>query len=208
MADIDEKEEVMTTAELSEEQRRIGRASSLSVEIAERYDPARLSKLVVSQAGRGERLDLDTVNEMERKIGGNFSDVRVIRGPFAEAITRHHRADAVTVANTGLVLVREGPRSNFGTRQGKALLAHELTHVKQAQRGLHFALEDHDQDEDSEHEEEARRVEFSELDSAQRKQATEAKVSTDGERRRQLFERVLELMEQDDRNLRARLGID
>src|SRR4029077_18642198 len=90
---------------------------------------------------RGERLDLGTRQEMERRIGGQFGDVRGFRGPFAEAITRHHRADAVTVANTGMILVREGPRSDPKTALGKALLAHELTHVKQAQRGLHFALE-------------------------------------------------------------------
>ena len=62
--------------------------------------------------------------------------------PFAEAVTRHHKADAVTIANTGMILVREGPRANTQSAQGKALLAHELTHVKQAQQGLHFAKTD------------------------------------------------------------------
>jgi hypothetical protein len=40
-----------------------------------------------------------------------------------------------------MILMREGPRSDPKTALGKALLAHELTHVTQAQRGLHFALE-------------------------------------------------------------------
>src|SRR5258708_556322 len=78
---------------------------------------------------------------MERRIGGNFAGVRVFRGAFAESITRQHKADAVTVGATGMILVREGPRSDPKTTLGKALLAHELTHVKQAQKGFHFALE-------------------------------------------------------------------
>src|SRR5438309_274801 len=126
--------------QLSEEERK-KRALKLSQEIADRYSPDKLSKIVVGGAGRGEHLDLATQSEMERKIGGKFGGVRVFRGPFAEAVTKAHRADAVTVANTGMILVREGPRSDPKTALGKALLAHELTHVKQAQSGLHFALE-------------------------------------------------------------------
>ncbi|HEY1587762.1 MAG TPA: DUF4157 domain-containing protein [Polyangia bacterium] len=126
---------------LTEEEERKKRALALSQEIAQRWEPSRLSKFVVGGAGSGEKLDLDTQSEMERRLGGRFSDVRVFRGPFAEAVTKAHRADAVTIANTGMILVREGPRANPKTALGKALLAHELTHVSQAQRGLHFALE-------------------------------------------------------------------
>ena len=95
---------------------------------------------------------------MERRIGGRFGDVRVFRGPFAEAVTKAHRADAVTIANTGMILVREGPRSDPKTALGKALLAHELTHVSQAQRGLHFALEG-GESQGAAHEQEAEAVE-------------------------------------------------
>src|SRR5262249_29269860 len=107
---------------------------------------------------RGEPLDVQTRQEMERRIGGQFSSVRVFRGPFAESITRAHKADAVTVANTGMILVREGPRSDPKTALGKALLAHELTHVKQAQSGLHFALEE-GAGSDAPHEREAEQME-------------------------------------------------
>src|SRR5688572_8771491 len=122
---------------LTDEERR-KRGKLLTQEIALKYDPDRLSKVIVSQAGRGERLDEGTRNEMERKLGGSFSNVRIFRGPFAEAVTRQHRAEAVTIGGTGMILVKEGPRSDPATSAGKSLLAHELTHVAQAQKGLHF----------------------------------------------------------------------
>lgn len=123
-----------------EEQER--RALSLSDEIARKYSRETLSRFVVDGAGTGEKLDLQLKSEMEKRLGGDFGNVRVFRGPFAEAVTRHHKADAVTIANTGMILVRETARANVATAQGKALLAHELTHVRQAQQGLHFAKSD------------------------------------------------------------------
>ena len=111
----------------------------LDHEITRKYDPGALSKLIMRDAGRGEALDLHTRASMERRLGGDFSGVRIIRGPLAEEVTARYRADAVTVGGTELVLVREGWRSNFQTGAGASLLAHELTHVQQQQRGLHFA---------------------------------------------------------------------
>ncbi|MDB4964450.1 MAG: hypothetical protein JWN44_139 [Myxococcales bacterium] len=145
-------------AERASEEERKKRALKLSQDIAQRWEPSRLSRMVVGEAGSGEKLDLGTQSEMERRLGGRFSDVRVFRGAFAEAVTRAHRADAVTIANTGMILVREGPRSDPKTALGKALLAHELTHVSQAQRGLHFALEG-GESQGAPHEQEAEAVE-------------------------------------------------
>lgn len=119
-------------------------AFRLDQEITRKYDPTALSKLIVRDAGRGEPLDLHTRSRMERHLGGDFSNVRVIRGPLAEEVTARYRADAVTVGGTELVLVREGWQSNFQSAEGAALLAHELTHVQQSQRGLHFATHGHD----------------------------------------------------------------
>ena len=113
-------------------------AFRLDHEIARKYDPGMLSKLIVRDSGRGEPLDLHTRSAMERRLGGNFGGVRVYRGPLAEEVTSRYRADAVTVGGTEMILVREGWQSNFSTVQGGALLAHELTHVRQQQRGLHF----------------------------------------------------------------------
>lgn len=126
----------------------------LDKDIALKYDPATLSRHIMRDAGRGESLDLHTRSRMERRLGGDFSNVRIVRGPLAEEITSRYRADAVTVGGTELVLVREGWQSNFQSAEGTALLAHELTHVQQQQRGLHFAHSGGD-DENSEHEREA-----------------------------------------------------
>jgi hypothetical protein len=142
---------------LTDEERK-KRAKKLSKDIAEKYDPERLSKIVVSGAGSGERLDAGTRSEMESRLGTSLPDVRVFRGPFAETVTRQHKADAVTVGSTGMILVREGPRSDPKTALGKALLAHELTHVAQAQKGLHFALEG-GESQHAPHEKEAEKVE-------------------------------------------------
>ena len=110
----------------------------LDHEITRKYDPTALSKLIVRDSGRGEALDLHTRSAMERRLGGSFGGVRIYRGPLAEEVTSRYRADAVTVGGTEMILVREGWQSNFSTVQGGALLAHELTHVRQQQRGLNF----------------------------------------------------------------------
>lgn len=191
-------------AQLTEEERK-KRALRLSQEIAHRYDAGRLSKIVVGEAGRGEKLDLATQSEMERRLGGRFGDVRVFRGGFAEAVTKAHRADAVTIANTGMILVREGPRSDPKTALGKALLAHELTHVSQAQRGLHFALEG-GESQAAPHEKEAEAVE-SQVHAEESGQAKPApKAAGHGVDKGKVIARVLELVEEHERIERERLG--
>jgi hypothetical protein len=182
-------------------------SKSLSDAIAKKYDASRLSKLVVGEAGRGERLDVGTQSEMERTIGGRFHDVRVFRGPFAEAITKQHRADAVTIANTGMILMRQGPRSNLSSSQGKALLAHELTHVRQAQEGLHFALEGgHSQD--APHEKEAEQVESQvhALATGSKGGGGGGESGGKGVDRSLVIARVMELFEEHQRVWRDRIG--
>jgi len=120
-----------------------------------------LKKMVLKGAGRGEHLDLATRGEMERHVPGyDFSKVRVFRGPLAEEVTARHKADAVTIGNTGMILMRQSARSASGTTTGRALLAHELTHVAQAQRGMVFAKEGGASGEGA-HEQEAHAVEHS-----------------------------------------------
>jgi hypothetical protein len=188
---------------LSEEERK-RRAAELTDELARKYDPERLTQIVVSDAGKGEKLDLATRLEMERKLGGNFADVRVFRGPFAEAVTKQHRADAVTVAATGMILVREGPRSDPNTALGKALLAHELTHVKQAQEGLHFALED-GQAGHAQHEQEAERAE-SAVHAAETGGGGEGGGAGVAEVEAKVIARVMEMVEEEQRLQGERLG--
>jgi Domain of unknown function (DUF4157) len=198
------------------EEERKRRQLLLSQEIAQRYSPDRLRRIVVDEAGRGEHLDVGTQSEMEKRLGGTFQGVRVFRGPFAEAITRQHRADAVTIASTGMILVREGPRSDPKTALGKALLAHELTHVRQAQSGLHFALEGGGA-QNAPHEAEAEHVEaavHAEASGAGALHGGAAGSHTAGqggnqeEKRRQIMKRVYELLEENTGMRRARLGLD
>lgn len=179
---------------------------TLDEEIARKYDPRRLSRIVMKGAGRGEALDLATRSDMERlHPGHDFSGVRVFRGPFAEQITARHRADAVTVANTGMILVRETPRSAPGTTSGRALLAHELTHVAQAQRGMHFAKENGTPGE-GEHEREAEAVESQVASGGDNILETAANKLKESERRRRIIERALELLGEQRRIARERSG--
>jgi hypothetical protein len=201
--------EPLTPEEQLSEDERKKRALQLSQEIAHKYDPKRLQKIVVDRAGKGERLDVETQSEMEKRLGGRFSDVRVFRGPFAEAVTKAHRADAVTVANTGMILVREGPRSDPKTALGKALLAHELTHVTQAQRGLHFALEGGEA-QGAPHEQQAEAVEAEvhaeASGKAGGKKGGDAKAGG-GVDKGAVIERVLEMVSESLRHHRERLGL-
>jgi hypothetical protein len=176
-------------------------------EIARRWDPSRLSKVVVDEAGKGERLDAATQADMERRLGGRFGDVRIFRGPLAESVTKAHKADAVTIANTGMILMRQGPRTDPKTALGKALLAHELTHVTQAQRGLHFALEG-GQSQSAPHELEAEAVEakvHAEETGAQRNAEAGAGGGVD---REAVIARVIELVHEADRLRRQRRGTE
>lgn len=111
--------------------------SSLSDEIARKWNPERLLRLVTTRAGKGEKLDESTRQRYERKLGVDLGAVRVYTGEFAEEVTKKHRAEAVTIGNTGMVLMGGSPAKAKDTRAGQALLAHELTHVAQAQGGMH-----------------------------------------------------------------------
>ena len=109
----------------------------LSDEIARRWDPERLLRLVSRKAGKGERLDEATRRKYEGKFGVDLGHVRVYTGEFAEEIARAHTADAITVGTTGMILMRGAPDKSMASTEGQALLAHELTHVAQATRGFH-----------------------------------------------------------------------
>jgi hypothetical protein len=109
----------------------------LSDELARKYDPERLLQLVSRKAGRGESLDASIRAKYEKRFGVDLGHVRVVTGEFAEEFNRQREAHAVTVGGTGLILMGNTVDKATGTRAGEALLAHELTHVAQAKRGLH-----------------------------------------------------------------------
>ena len=77
----------------------------------------------------GRPVEPEVRREMESELGHDFGDVRIHDGPAAHAATNDLQADAFTV----------GDRIAFGAGQderdpvrGRHLLAHELTHVVQA----------------------------------------------------------------------------
>jgi Domain of unknown function (DUF4157) len=136
------------------------RPEDLSDELAKKYDPERLLKMISKRAGRGESLDASLRAKYEKKFGVDLGHVRLITGEFAEEFNKQRGAYAVTVGTTGMILMGGSADRAMNTRSGQALLAHELTHVAQARKALSydkpFASEGGD------HEEEAREVEAEE----------------------------------------------
>lgn len=131
-------------------------SDDLAAEIAERWDPERLLKLVATRAGKGEQLDATLRNRYEKKLGVDLSHVRIYTGEFAQEFNKQHSAEAVTIGNTGMILMGGSAEKSMAQAAGHALLAHELTHVAQAQRGvfraptmgstMDLATEEHEQE--------------------------------------------------------------
>lgn len=111
-------------------------SDELSQEIAERWDPERILQLVARRAGKGEALDATLRSRYERKLGVDLSHVRIYTGELAEEVNKAHNADALTIGNTGMILMAGSPEKSMATAEGQALLAHELTHVAQSKRGV------------------------------------------------------------------------
>src|SRR5215470_7974008 len=109
----------------------------LTDELARKYDPERLLRMVSRRAGKGERLDHSIRQKYEKRFGVDLGHVRIYTGEFAEEFNRQRGAYAVTVGSTGMILMGGSPEKSMASASGQALLAHELTHVAQAQKGLH-----------------------------------------------------------------------
>ena len=112
-------------------------ADELTDELARKYDPQRLLRMMAKRAGRGESLDISLRHKYEKRFGVDLGHVRVYTGEFAEEFNRKRNAYAVTIGSTGMILMGGSPEKSMGSASGQALLAHELTHVAQAQGGLH-----------------------------------------------------------------------
>ncbi len=188
---------------IAEEQKRLRK---LADEVASRYDPSRLGRASIAGAGTLERLDDATRRDMERRLGTNFAHVRVVRGAFADRVLKHHRADAVTLGATGLVLLRDTPRTNLKTTQGRALLAHELTHVRQAKAGMKFALEGGSSD-NADHEREAEAEAQDVIDEGAGSNGAKSTLSDD-EVFDELLDGVLRLLKEARRQDLELLGFD
>jgi hypothetical protein len=112
-------------------------ADQLTDELARKYDPERMLRMVSRRAGKGERLDHSIREKYEKRFGVDLGHVRIYTGEFAEEFNRKRSAYAVTIGSTGMILMGGSPEKSMASASGQALLAHELTHVAQAQQGLH-----------------------------------------------------------------------
>lgn len=130
-----EDPEVEELAELAPEQL----SDELARDIAKRWDPERLMQLVAARAGKGEALDHTLRHRYEQRLGIDLGHVRIYTGEFAEEFNKQRNADAVTIGGTGMILMGGTADRSMATAAGQALLAHELTHVAQAERGLQRA---------------------------------------------------------------------
>ena len=92
--------------------------------------PASVQHALVSP---GDSLEPSLRGEMEQRFGHDFSQVRVHLGSTAEQSARDVNARAYTLGDR---MVFGAGEFNPGTREGRRLLAHELTHVVQ-QSGTH-----------------------------------------------------------------------
>jgi len=86
------------------------------------------SGMVESARGGGQALDPGVQREMEGHFGADFSGVRVHQDSQAADLNSRLSARAFTTGND--IFVGQGGL-NAGSRGGKELLAHELTHVVQ-----------------------------------------------------------------------------
>ena len=95
-------------------------------------DEARSPVLDVVGQGGGSPLSGDLKNEMEGRLGGDFSDVKVHTDDKATQSAQAVQANAYTVGND--VVVRSD-RWSPSSDEGKKTIAHELTHVMQQRQG-------------------------------------------------------------------------
>jgi hypothetical protein len=106
-------------------------ALDINDELAKKYDPQRLLKIIGKRAGKGEALDASLRHKYEKKFGVDLGHVRIYTGEFAEEFNRRRESYAVTIGNTGMVVMGNSPDKSMASASGQALLAHELTHVAQ-----------------------------------------------------------------------------
>ncbi|MFC1475876.1 DUF4157 domain-containing protein [Candidatus Zixiibacteriota bacterium] len=97
-----------------------------------KWDQSPLESRPILKPGKGQPLDPTTQTAMESRFGYDFSDVRVHTDSHAAISAKMLNAKAYTI-NKDIVIERGRytPEDNIG----KHLLAHELAHVIQQQRG-------------------------------------------------------------------------
>jgi hypothetical protein len=95
--------------------------------------PTEVDEGVVQRLDAGEPLDTATRGHMEQQLGADFSQVRVHTTPMAEREAERLQARAFTVGHD--IAFAPGAYQP-DSAEGQRLLAHELAHVLQQQRGV------------------------------------------------------------------------
>ena len=93
-------------------------ADQLTDELARKYDPERLLKIIGKRAGKGQSLDVTVRNRYERKFGVDLGHVRLFTGEFAEEFNRQRGSYAVTVGGTGMILMGNSPEKSIASAAG------------------------------------------------------------------------------------------
>jgi|GEM_PF-6631291 len=96
-------------------------------------DPSGTATESLIERSSGHSLDTGTRHSMEPHFGHDFSGVRVHTDSSAQQAARHLGAEAFT---SGRDLYFSPGAYNPASEQGRGLLAHELTHVVQQDRGM------------------------------------------------------------------------
>jgi len=94
--------------------------------------PPAVEGAIQQARGSGQALSDATRQPMERAFGADFSRVKVHTDAQADQLNRSIQARAFTTGSD--IFFRQGEH-NPGTRAGQELLAHELTHVVQQNKG-------------------------------------------------------------------------
>lgn len=135
MSELDDKERDERERERVEREERGDRPEDLTDELARKYDPDRMLRMVGKRAGRGDALEHSVRAKYEKRFGVDLGHVRIFSGGFAEEFNRQRNAYAVTVGATGMIMMGNSPEKSMASAHGQALLAHELTHVAQQAKG-------------------------------------------------------------------------
>jgi hypothetical protein len=95
-----------------------------------------------------QRLDVATRGRMEALLGVDLGDVRIHTGDAAQQVAESAGARAFTLNDRDIYFARE--QFTPSSAEGKALLAHELTHVAERRQGAFPSLRDPAQSSNSE----------------------------------------------------------
>ena len=192
-------------------------ADQLTDELAKKYDPERLLRMLAKRAGKGESLEHSVRSRYEKKFGVDLGHVRIYSGEFAEEFNRQKGSYAVTIGGTGAILMGGSPEKTGAA--GQALLAHELTHVAQQQRGLGGGLhrkainempfaEEHEQEADAvEHAEHAEAMGGGAANAQEQAAKAQADARLVAEQIEKIKQRVLDMMADAARSQMLRNGI-